>query len=405
MASAAAANGAADARGAANEDDEDDEDEREECAMYDDERARVSCVVRLSMRGHEANAAGLTRAFHALRDAPFAPERDVRVREGRVFASDASEGAREGGMDVCLTWRARSCSSEERRLTRVVERAVRGEFGAGVFDVEVVLIAPGYVPLFSAREDASTLRLDGAERGVGFLDKGAATLTRTVDSQRLNAIRPRVHAFIAKIEDRMKVAHPNIAFGTDRFAFKEIGSRGGWRFDALVDLEDKDWEEVRLLASKDAPWVQFVDEMLPNGWNVAVSVVYSYPGAKNQEWHADGRHLDRECDFEGCGEAPPYGICVFMPLIDLNYEVGFTQFFLKSHKTSKLIGFGEASHILNASYDGILNAGQSVLYDYRLLHRGMANNSADVIRPVLQFLYTAPSYRETKNYGTESLWE
>lgn len=397
------------ATAAADDDDDDDArarddaDERAECAMYDDERARVSCVVRVVKDDFVASDDGLVRALRALRCAPFAPERDVRVREGRALMREEVDGACQGGMDVCVTWRARSCSSEERRLTRVVERAVRREFGGGAFDVEVVLIAPGYVPLLSVREDASSLRLDGAERVDGFLDKGAATLTQTVDQRRLDAIRPRVREFIAQIEDRMEVAHPNIAFGTDRFAFKEIGSRGGWRFDALVDLQHKDWEEVRLL-SHDAPWVRFIDEMLPNGWNVAVSVVYSYPGAKNQEWHADGRHLDRECDFEGCGAAPPYGICVFMPLIDLNYDVGFTQFFLKSHKTSKLIGFGEASHILNASYDGILNAGQSVLYDYRLLHRGMANNSADVVRPVLQFLYTAPSYRETKNYGTKSLW-
>ena len=90
----------------------------------------------------------------------------------------------------------------------------------------------------------------------------------------------------------MKVAHPNIAFGTDRFAFKEIGSRGGWRFDALVDLQHKDWEEVRLL-SHDAPWVRFIDEMLPNGWNVAVSVVQGFTNGgdkgKDERWEDDGK--------------------------------------------------------------------------------------------------------------------
>ncbi len=144
---------------------------------------------------------------------------------------------------------------------------------------------------------------------------------------------------------------------------------------------------------------------MSDSWNVNVSVVYSKPGAKNQEWHADGRHLDAECDPRtGLGHAPPYGVCVFMPLIDLNETTGFTQFFMRSHKTSQLIGFGEAASTLRLSFDGILKAGQSVLYDYRLLHRGMANNTTSTVRPVLQFLYTVPAYKELRNYGVKSLW-
>ena len=83
-----------------------------------------------------------------------------------------------------------------------------------------------------------------------------------------------------------------------------------------------------------------------------------------------------------------------MPLIDLNETTGFTQFFMRSHKTSQLIGFGEAASTLRLSFDGILKAGQNVLYDYRLLHRGMANNTTSTVRPVLLFLYTVPAYKE-----------
>jgi hypothetical protein len=39
------------------------------------------------------------------------------------------------------------------------------------------------------------------------------------------------------------------------------------------------------------------------------------------------------------------------------------------------------------------------------MHRGMANVSAGTTRPVLQFLYAESNYRETKNYGAESLFE
>jgi len=34
----------------------------------------------------------------------------------------------------------------------------------------------------------------------------------------------------------------------------------------------------------------------------------------------------------------------------------------------------------------------------------MPNKSLDTLRPLLQFFYHQPQYREVKNYGTESLF-
>ena len=59
---------------------------------------------------------------------------------------------------------------------------------------------------------------------------------------------------------------------------------------------------------------------------------------------------------------------------------------------------------LHTHRDGIVKAGGAVAYDYRTMHRGMANVSASATRPVLQFLYAKSNYRETKNYGAESLF-
>ena len=41
----------------------------------------------------------------------------------------------------------------------------------------------------------------------------------------------------------------------------------------------------------------------------------------------------------------------------------------------------------------IVNAGSAVVYDYRLMHRGMPNDSEDE-RPILQFVYSVPEYQE-----------
>ena len=75
-----------------------------------------------------------------------------------------------------------------------------------------------------------------------------------------------------------------------------------------------------------------------------------------------------------------------------------------SHTTSGLLGFGSAAGILRGAVDAVLPAGGCVAYDYRLMHRGMPNRSEGTVRPVLQFLYADHTYRETKNYGSISLF-
>jgi len=91
-----------------------------------------------------------------------------------------------------------------------------------------------------------------------------------------------------------------------------------------------------------------------------------------------------------------------MPLVDLNIAKGFTQFWPGTHKQSGLLGFGGAAPLVGASIDAIVNKGSAVIYDYRLMHRGMSNTS-EVERPIIQFVYHHKSYAETRNYGTENL--
>lgn len=59
--------------------------------------------------------------------------------------------------------------------------------------------------------------------------------------------------------------------------------------------------------------------------------------------------------------------------------------------------------MLGCQVDGIVQQGSAILYDYRTLHRGMANRSVDCERRVLQLLYRLPTYTEQRNYGSESL--
>jgi ectoine hydroxylase-related dioxygenase (phytanoyl-CoA dioxygenase family) len=286
---------------------------------------------------------------------------------------------------------------------------------------------------------------------------GLAVCAEALDARTVERALLAVNRRIAKAERALREMRPSVNVGADVFAFREMGSRGGERFDLLFPVpgrdvddarknaddaspysddldEDEDAAFVRELAMT-APWTRTLVEPLlgsnenenendaadalaskqktekkkePLSWWCDVSVVYSKPGATNQDWHCDGRHLAgaARADFDGEGVADPYAVCVFCPLVDLNESVGFTQFWAGSHKSSDgLIGFGSAAEVLRGTVDGVVKAGGAVAYDYRTMHRGMANNSKETRRPVLQFLYAKSNYRETKNYGAESLFE
>jgi ectoine hydroxylase-related dioxygenase (phytanoyl-CoA dioxygenase family) len=131
--------------------------------------------------------------------------------------------------------------------------------------------------------------------------------------------------------------------------------------------------------------------------------------ARLKEWHADGPHTAASMHPATQGSAPsrpaPYAICVFVPLIDLTHETGFTQFWPGTHHAEHLLGFGGAAQVLQCTADAACTAGSAVLYDYRVLHRGMPNVSAGTRRDVVQVVYHRKDYQETRNYRGERLWK
>eukprot|EP01126_Amoeba_proteus_P024594 TRINITY_DN2473_c0_g1_i15.p1 TRINITY_DN2473_c0_g1~~TRINITY_DN2473_c0_g1_i15.p1 ORF type:complete len:189 (-),score=7.07 TRINITY_DN2473_c0_g1_i15:85-651(-) len=186
--------------------------------------------------------------------------------------------------------------------------------------------------------------------------------------------------------------------------FSEISYRGKQRFDLLLDRNDQNSSFVYDFAMN-SHWMSFIRNVIGyDDLNIQISVVYSRPGAEEQLWHSDGPHIGSVSNWTGLGFSRPYALCVFVPLIDLDREVGFTQFWPGTHKYSELIGFGPACPQLETNVDGLISCGDCLIYDYRLLHRGMPNCSLQTERPVLQLLYHTKEYVETRNYGKESLW-
>lgn len=214
---------------------------------------------------------------------------------------------------------------------------------------------------------------------------------------------------IDNAESLLKLHRPQVNIGQDIMAFREIASRGNERFDLLLGP----WSMACQFVSNNViERISRVLEKLIGSVHVEVdcdmSIVYSKPGAPNQGWHADGDHQkgasDAGWDKNGWQThlSDPYALCLFVPLIDLDDDTGYTQFWPASHRNKGLMGFGALAEIAQATWDGKCKAGDAIWYDYRLMHRGMRNAST-LLRPVLQLLFRSKWYVEKRNYGEESV--
>ena len=214
----------------------------------------------------------------------------------------------------------------------------------------------------------------------------------------------------------------------DAFACSDAASRSTGRMEVRLPLAaspacgDPDACALAHFASH-APWVRAVRAALRDGApEVTASLIVSVPGAMHQAWHADGPHLgslrpheawDAMHAGDGRGAAPPHGVCVFLPLVDVTPGRGCTQLWLGSHAWGGLVE--EASRALGpdaggplARWGGVLwptvPAGTGVMYDYRLVHRGAANNETE--RPVVQLVYrTAGATGEGGDASIVQWWD
>ncbi|CAJ1965794.1 unnamed protein product [Cylindrotheca closterium] len=228
-----------------------------------------------------------------------------------------------------------------------------------------------------------------------------------INAEEIKEMRSYVDEEISKTEDLMKEHHPEIEIGKDTFHFKEIASRGNGRFDLLLQSESaKEFVEQKIRSQV----TTLLEKTLgtDSELDFDVSVIYSKPGSQNQGWHCDGEHQkgakDSEWEPDGWKTilAETYALCLFIPLVDINEETGYTQYWPGSHRNRSLVGFGPVAEIAQSTWNGKCSAGDAMWYDYRLFHRGTANTSS-LLRPIVQVLFKKKWYVERANYGEDSI--
>jgi len=249
----------------------------------------------------------------------------------------------------------------------------------------------------AARAAATTLRRHGVCHVIGACDGGADGASKAAVLQ----------ACLSASEERVALLLGHVAaqgLESRGLKTKEIVCRNYGRYD--VPLDDAN---VAALARTGA-WLQITRRVLGlDSYLLKCGLVYAEPGAAQQTVHADGKHLfaddSHDGDSRGAGDRhlAAHCITVFVPLVDMCLAIGPTQFFPGTHRNDSDLVAAMRGSAPSASFE-TAKAGDCILFDSRVRHRGLANSTAEA-RPLLYFTYARSWFRDATNYSNLSLFD
>lgn len=188
-----------------------------------------------------------------------------------------------------------------------------------------------------------------------------------------------------------------------------IGSANG--FDEIVQRSPGRWDlpiSPALFGTRDrdSPWWPLVAAVLgENAEHSFSGVVFSEAGSPAQYWHIDSPHVSAE-------HLPAHALNVLVALHDIPLEMGPTEVAVGSHvltnhhknaslnpdelvyqheSTTPATLVAGTDQPLPANWVDSLTAGSCLVFDDRILHRGLANRS-DRARYVAYFSYRKHGY-------------
>jgi len=174
--------------------------------------------------------------------------------------------------------------------------------------------------------------------------------------------------------------------------FDVLRERGFGRYDMELPAFDDTNTFGFLTDPTKAPWMPVVKAILgDDAILIHKGCFLSMPGSAPQEYHQDGVHLTTQT------QRPCHAINVFIPLVDLNSRNGPTEFCLGSH----ILGLeGYDRDFVEVPKP---KAGTPVIFDYRLGHRGLGNNSSRSCRPIVYCTYARAAqgkeFRDSVNFS------
>ena len=114
--------------------------------------------------------------------------------------------------------------------------------------------------------------------------------------------------------------------------------------------------------------------------------ILALPESASQKWHSDGDHLDDDL------QLPPHALNVFLPLVDVTLKNGATEFAPGTHYDWRTAAT-KRPLVVEAK------AGDAILFDWRLKHRGLANKTREP-RPLVYLTYALPWFVDRYNFSS-----
>jgi len=191
--------------------------------------------------------------------------------------------------------------------------------------------------------------------------------------------------------------------------FDEVVQRSPGRWDIPISLDEFDVDDRAL------PWWSLIAAVLGKHAEHSFSgVVYSDPGSPAQCWHIDSPHVSVD-------HLPPHALNVMVALHDIPLSMGPTELALGSHRltnhlqnqalvSQELVYQHETtcpeqlvvgtSQDTPANFSPALTAGSCLIFDDRILHRGLANDS-NKRRSMVYFSYRQAGYHENTHFEAQ----
>lgn len=239
-----------------------------------------------------------------------------------------------------------------------------------------------------------------------FAADGVALARGLVPAALLRTINDVMRARAARVMDALGTRPIGIG---SRNGFHELVQRSPGRFD--VPMSESDlvpiWGAQGSLAPE-VPWLEMVCAALgPDAWPSFCGVVFSRPGSPAQQWHIDSPH-------EAVEHRPAHAVNVLLALADIPLAAGPTEVARGSHRATNHLASpwldwddllyqtdteitpaalrraGQAGDAVTAEpVVQAMSAGDCLIFDDRILHRGLANCSTQE-RWVAYFSYLRP---------------
>ena len=191
--------------------------------------------------------------------------------------------------------------------------------------------------------------------------------------------------------------------------YEEIVQRSPGRWDVPISPQQFGFDDREL------PWWSLVTEVLGADAEHSFSgVVFSEAGSPAQYWHIDSPH-------ESANHLPPHALNVLVALQDIPMNMGPTEFARGSHTLTNHLSNAalvrdeliyqhactsprwlvrDSGNTEPESFVCALERRSCLLFDDRILHRGLANQS-DRTRHVAYFSYRKRGYAENTHFESQ----